>query len=414
MNGIEYLSKKNNKNLIIFVHGFTGSKDTWKNKNGKYFPDMLLENVDILNNFDVAYFNYYSKFMEIFTGRISNLGLKRIFLKKGDKNRKNIDIYSLADFMKSTIRYNCESYDNIVIIAHSMGGLIAKSYIIKEIQDFSETKVGLFISLAVPHMGTNLANLAKVINNRNIQINNLEPLNNVITELNRNWVKVDHPKTIYFVGQYDNVVEKTSAISIDKIEEDIIQCDDDHLSISKPSSKEELNYIAIEKELLEFKNNVGKKEDIIVKKFNDDGRYDNDLFVIKLIVADIDKTLVNGAKSNFFNAEYLCKILNTAQLNSLEELYVKIKDLYVLYYGKYVSDEIKSGNELLTNINKAIREDDKLNIICKKYKELFSLITSIHKTGMLHQMADQENEDIYWKKDCTEDIKKIMNLGEDL
>ncbi len=412
MNGIEYINEKNNKNLIIFVHGFTGSKDTWKNKNGEYFPDMLLENEDILNNFDVAYFNYYSKFLEIFNSRISNLVLKTIFLNKGDKNRKNIDIYSLADFMKSTIRFNCESYDNIIIIAHSMGGLIAKSYIINEIQDFGETKVGLFISLAVPHMGSDLANLAKLINNKNIQIKNLEPLNDIIIELNRNWVKIDHPKTIYFVGQYDDVVEKTSAIAIDKIKEEIISCDDDHLSISKPSSKKELNFIAVEKRLLEFKDNVSKKKDITVKKFNDDGRYNDDLFVIKLIVADIDNTLINGAKVNFFNAEYLCKILNASQLKALEELYVKIKDLYVLYYGKYVSNEIKSSNELLTKINEAIREDDKLNISCKKYKELFSLISSIHKTGMLHQMANEESEDIYWKKDCVEEIRKVMNLGE--
>lgn len=408
MDGIEYTHNQNNSNLIIFVHGFTGSKETWKNEDGKYFPDMLIENSDIANNFDIAYFNYFSKFLEVFNSRISNL-TKKLFFKKKGKNSKNLDISSIADFMRSTIRYQCESYKNIIIIAHSMGGLVSKSFIIKEIQDIGDTKVRLFLSLAVPHKGTNLASISSFIKIKNIQINELQPLNDTIDSLNREWIKIKHPKTVYFVGEYDDVVDKNSEIAFDKEKEDAVYCNDDHISISKPKTKEELNYVAVEKELMAFIESKKSRGSIIVKKFEDDGRYDDELFVIKLIVADINPMLMSGAKQSFFNAEYLTKILNPEQLKCIEELYVKIKDLYTIYYGKYISSEIKSSNELLTKIHEKIREDNKLDISCDDYKQLFAFINSIHKTGMLHQMANQKGEGIYWGKDCEKEIEKIMN-----
>ncbi|MFP3471114.1 hypothetical protein R0J90_13815, partial [Micrococcus sp. SIMBA_144] len=55
-------SKKGTKdNLIIFVHGFTGDSNTWVNSEGKSFAEMLLESPLIKKNFDICYFNYFTK-----------------------------------------------------------------------------------------------------------------------------------------------------------------------------------------------------------------------------------------------------------------------------------------------------------------------------------------------------------------
>lgn len=413
MIGIDYVQQQSNKNLILFVHGFTGSKDTWKNSKEEYFPEMLLENIDIKNNFDIAYFNYYSKFVEPFGSKISNLALKKLFPNISKKARKNLDIYSLADYMLSTIRYNCDNYDNIIIIAHSMGGLISKAFILNEMKEYGDTKVRLFLSLAVPHSGSNLANLAKLIKIKNIQVNDLVPLNDTTTKLSRDWISIQHPKVVYFIGQYDEVVEKNSGVPFDNSKPDIVYCDDNHTSISKPESDKELVFMSVQKKLIEFIKEQNIYKNMKVKKFNDDGSYDDELFVVKLIVADIDTTLINGAKQNFFNAEYVTRILNKDQLECLEELYIKIKDLYIIYYGKFISKNIKCSNELLTKIHEKIREDNQLNISGNEYKKLFSLISYMHKTGMLHQLANKKDEGIFWKENCDQDIEEFIKEKRD-
>ena len=406
--GIEYVQQKNNRSLILFVHGFTGSKDTWKNSKDEYLHEMLMKNEDIANNFDFAYFNYYTKFLEFFDSNISSIVLNKLFYKTTKKARKNLSISDLSDNMGSIVKVSCGQYENIIIIAHSMGGLISKSFIINQLKELEYSNVKLFISLAVPHAGSNLANLAQLIGNKNIQINDLAPLNEATTTLSRDWINMEHPKTIYLVGQYDEIVVKNSGIAFDKGKQTIIYCDDDHISICKPESENELVFASIRKYLLDFLNEDKLSKNMTAKKFNDDGSYDEELFVFKLIIADIDKSLINGAKQNFFNAEYITRMLNKDQLDCLEELYIKIKHLYLIYYGKFLSNDIKNSTGLITSIHEKIREDNKLDISNEEFKKIFSKLNYMHKTGMLHQLANEEDGDIFWKKDCEDDVKNFI------
>ena len=73
--------------------------------------------------------------------------------------QKNIKIEKLSDFLKSSIEVYCSNYENIVLIAHSMGGLISKAYILKDLEEQLNPKVKLFLSLAVPHNGSNWAQI---------------------------------------------------------------------------------------------------------------------------------------------------------------------------------------------------------------------------------------------------------------
>lgn len=50
------------KNLILFVHGFTGGKETWINADEiKRIPYFLKDNKEIFENFDFEYFEYFTK-----------------------------------------------------------------------------------------------------------------------------------------------------------------------------------------------------------------------------------------------------------------------------------------------------------------------------------------------------------------
>ena len=55
------------KNLIIFIHGFIGSQETWVKKDGKMpLISYLLDDLEIKNNFNVALFEYYTELTNFF------------------------------------------------------------------------------------------------------------------------------------------------------------------------------------------------------------------------------------------------------------------------------------------------------------------------------------------------------------
>ncbi|WP_305812399.1 hypothetical protein [Photobacterium leiognathi] len=68
MNEFEFYQRREySSKLILFIHGFTGnSVDTWSNKNGKSFPSLLLQDLKIKDNFDVASYNYYTTLLDQF------------------------------------------------------------------------------------------------------------------------------------------------------------------------------------------------------------------------------------------------------------------------------------------------------------------------------------------------------------
>ena len=100
----------------------------------------------------------------------------------------------------------------------------------------------LYVSLAVPHNGSDLATLAKIIFS-NPQIDDLRPLGKNIFDLNSKWVKrQDLPTTVYYQGKNDGIVPEESSEGYDNRHLDIKYSDDDHSSILSPASP---NYIVI-------------------------------------------------------------------------------------------------------------------------------------------------------------------------
>ena len=386
---IEFIHDKGLRNLIIFVHGFTGDNRTWLNTQKTSFPNMILDENEINNNFDVAYFNYYTKLISL-----PKLNLaKRLFQSFWSKKltMKNIDIIELGEFLKSEIHYKCSKYDSIIIIAHSMGGLVAKSYILSEYETDKLSKVKLFLSLAVPHNGSDWASYGQVIFN-NIQISDLKPLSKTIVSLNSKWIKLgtNAPKTVYFYGQHDDAVKKESAVAYDVDKQTTVSCDDNHISIAKPEKKDKINYVAVRKHLIDFINDNNLQHNLEVKEFIDQGQLDEQLFVIKLLIADVHNTLIRGAKETFFNAEYMRKYITRygpQMMDKLSSLYVKIK---LLYNNDFIT-LASNSNALVSTLHKNIIDHDDGFLQCE-----ISMINAFHKTGMLHQLANQLEHEIWW------------------
>lgn len=406
---IEYTTKTGKNNLILFVHGFCGGAETWSNSNGSSFLSLLSNDPEISNNFDIAQYVYYTKLTNLYAkaSRVSKF-LQRLLPTSYGKLRKNISIQEIGNLIGTEIRFNLQDYDNIIVVGHSMGGLVTKSAIIDEIKNNIPSKIKLFVSLAVPHQGAELATFGKLFSD-NLQIEELTPLNGFIHEINDEWQKTSlRPTTKYFYGVYDAIVPKTSAIPVDKEKSDSVPVDEDHSSIAKPENSTSTTYCAVKQIILDFEKSDPGMSDLHFQSLEDEAELNDELFVLKLLCGDIHKTAIRTSKEAFHNAEYIRRIFSSeAEQKRLSDLYSKIRNLYVMSYTKYLHNGIPNSGLLLVDVHESILKEDKLFL-----STFIPFINAIHKQGMLHQLANSPDENIWWTKNGSLESLIIKKHGE--
>jgi len=394
----EFFQKTEGRNnLVLFVHGFRGGASTWENKNGSSFPRLLLTDEYIKDNFDVAVYEYFSVLTDLFAeSKTKYRIIKDFILNRTSKKEKNLDINELSKNLNSLIRFSLGEYENIYIVAHSMGGLITKSLIINQFQNNDDTNVRLFVSLAVPHLGAEKATFGSIISS-NLQIDNLRPVCEFIGKLNEKWIQLDNrPITKYVYGSYDEYVTETSAVAIELESKDVSSVAEDHNSISKPDSDTHLLVIAVCQFLKEACQHT-ELRDVGYQKLADDTLYDDELFVIKLIVAGIAPDVQLNVKELFLNAEYARKLLKSKyDKRKLEDLFENLQQLYRDSYDRHLAGgEINSGILLAEVHEKITSEDSRL------LKSLIPALRVFHKKGMLHLLANSKEADVWWTKNKT-------------
>jgi hypothetical protein len=392
---IEFIHKTNRDTAILFIHGFTGGKETWKNSEHGYFFEQLLQIDIIKDNFDVAIFEYFTKLSSLFADASSAVGrLKSLFVNIQPKSKKNISIEEISALLSSRIRFELSAYNNIIIVAHSMGGLVAKACILNDLRQGQPSKIKLLLSFAVPHLGANLATYGKLLSN-NKQINDLAPLSELCPTMNNEWVKYSFkPDVKYFYGTYDQIVTKGSAIGTDNLPQDIIACDDDHLSICKPSGSSSIAIAATREFLTQFIQKSILESGLSAKRLDDTSQYKDEAFVLKLMLADVHNAAIKHSKEHFLNAEYARKLFSSAtDQDKLRLLYEKIRTLYQNSYEKFVSETGGNSTQLVNEIHQRIVSED-----ADYLKTALPLIHGLHKMGMLHQLANDLKNDVWWNE----------------
>jgi hypothetical protein len=125
---LEFLREENSDTLVVFIHGiFSNTKSAFKLKNQQgHFWD-LFKNKYSFSKIDFASFSY---------GRIDPSRLKHW-------ESPNMNFIKLAEDLHSQIK----KYYNVVLIGHSQGGLLAKTYSIL----YRKIQGVFFISLHSPH-----------------------------------------------------------------------------------------------------------------------------------------------------------------------------------------------------------------------------------------------------------------------
>ncbi len=268
------------ENLIVFIHGFTGTNDTWQLLDGsKPFVDELLRNEAIKQNYNVVLFRYIS---EKFGNEKSKNILKKLiaeFKRKtiGRQKNYNLSIDKIAQLLDAHIGIYCSENRigsvNLFFIAHSMGGIVAKEFICR-FNDREKYVFSQFHSINVPHSGSDLAIIRNIFG-RNIQAEGLMPNSDIIHRLDREWTKINSnrlPKSIYYVGYSDDTVDSNSALGSENrtTNVEVFPHEGGHSDFLTQKAEENsiLNKVKIELEsgLL---NILRSKVDLLENEFND-------------------------------------------------------------------------------------------------------------------------------------------------
>jgi hypothetical protein len=398
-NNIRIIGDNKSETLVLFIHGFIGGAETWRCPNAPSFPEFLNMESELNPSYDFGFFEYYTKLVDLYPKVQNSYSKVSAWINPRYRQaQKNIPVSEIAALLKSAMKYQLSQYQKIIIVAHSMGGLVAKKAIAEDLKESGSTKIQLFVSLAVPHQGAEGATFGSMISS-NIQIKNLKPINEFIMGLSQDWISLrNKPKTLYCYGTNDRVVEKASAIALKGDDNyDEIAFYADHISICKPPDINSAIYSTLKTILLDFKHHETKLSGMKYQPLENDESFDDMVFVLKLVVADVHHSTVKDCKELFLNAEYIRKFLKSAdEQEKLESLYVKIRQLYKDSYNSFVNGKDITSGELVAEVHKKISEQDGALL-----KSLSEYVQEFHKKGMLHQLANDQSNDIWWSKEQT-------------
>jgi len=216
--------------LLVFVHGFNSAKDTaWGE-----FPSFIKTDPGF-DDFNIHRFGYPTKLCR----QVSDIRNQGGFL---------------ASFLESVFTNTQQMYREVVLVGHSMGGLVILEALLKlerdHLQLLKEQDLKV-LTFGTPYLGVeNTEVLTLFCDNK--QVNDMRALNDKLGELSRDWTQrfnqiaaSDGRETpqvpLYaFRGTEDRFVTETSACGYPQIP--CQQVDGDHISLVKPTSRSHLAY----------------------------------------------------------------------------------------------------------------------------------------------------------------------------
>ena len=217
--------------VVVFIHGLFGTTSgTWTAKNGATFFRLLADDPDFAGKVDIFAFGFTSR---MFAGG-------------------SLSVIEAANALDQTlIRNRVWDYDQVVLVGHSMGGLVAMRALVKHAD--KRRKVPLLVLYSSPQEGAQIATLGRQFAN-NRALRQLLPAdeNDFLEGLDDDWSNLpesDRPSVVCAyetkgVGSAVTIVKRSSATRYCGPERIAIG-GADHLSIVKPANREDLSYITL-------------------------------------------------------------------------------------------------------------------------------------------------------------------------
>ena len=297
---IKHIDDPNSDNCIVFIHGLGGGSSTFMS-----FSDYLSRKWNLEFGILLKFFTYYKKIFNINLFK-KNIGHNTIrflisiftyipgvlsFIIKAIWSKRNTHN---TDLLSKYIEENCFDKKNIILVAHSMGGIIARQYLVKcRKNQVDIRKFKMLVTYATPHKGSHIANYISIKNIPLInsiylktsaflnyrlspQIGDLSNFSEFIEELDKDWRDFNIEKNVRFlriIANFDSVVKKESAQLHEDDFENIFDYDYTHSSIIKPK-KNNNSFPPIDK-FIEQLNTIDLEIDEYYEELEEELDYDS-------------------------------------------------------------------------------------------------------------------------------------------
>jgi hypothetical protein len=219
--------KHNKPAVVVFVHGIFGTKkDTWLNQgSGGSFPELLATDPELKDKIDVFAFEYFTP-----------------------KWGAAPSIVDLADQLRGELNdhHVYEDHKKVVFLAHSMGGIIVRQFLLNHQERMSQVPMIFFY--ATPTNGSELASLAEIASD-NPQLRGMKPIegNDLLQSIQSMWLSSNAAKSIASYCGVEElptsgvmVVTRSSATSM--CNRDLDPFSANHIDIVKPTDRTDPRY----------------------------------------------------------------------------------------------------------------------------------------------------------------------------
>jgi pimeloyl-ACP methyl ester carboxylesterase len=213
------------KLLILFVHGLAGSDGSW----GK-FDELIATDPQLSKKVETAHFTYPTK-----------------LVRWWPFGWKSMRTQQIADSLMTEIDRRFVHFERILLVCHSMGGLVGKRYIIANLERGLPLRVQGIIFFATPHTGAGLATAANLLSTQHYHVRQLRKDSDFLDLVTRSWVdlKCDSKlRTFYVTAGQDQVVHAKSSEGPPGSHHDTI-ANAGHISVIKPESAHDLSFLIV-------------------------------------------------------------------------------------------------------------------------------------------------------------------------
>jgi hypothetical protein len=396
-------TNKKNKSLAVFVHGFTGNYiSTWGQ-----LPELLTTDPG-LQHFDFLFWGYSSDLL-FPKGEFIIDNIRQLLTQFISKHKTSQHIEVVAQGLQTELDY-LDDYDNIVLIGHSLGGLVIRSFIIQNLKSYKKKnfarikKIKQILLFGTPNEGLDLAN-NKILSSLNNQISDMGSYNEFINSLREEWVELVFKNknlkfsTLMIAGEDDYFVPFEQVTKYFRDSRELTK--GDHLAMVKPISIYDTSYKIIANNLLKVEYSslsIIQKSLSPVLINRSTGQTKELLEKVRKLIADRgldDELWSKSISSQYFlvnlarllqltkNADYI-NLLNTF----LQSFFMKVDNSIVLAEDKVYITQNEARKQKKHMIN-----EDETDVYYSRYNKLagknldIELLLDNYHYGLVAQLS---------------------------
>jgi predicted alpha/beta hydrolase family esterase len=266
------------RGLIFFLHGLGGSgQATWQG-----FTD-LIQRDPKLKQYDIHFYSYPTSLFRL------------------PWSQKRPKIQTLSESVRSEINNRFPDRSDIILVCHSLGGLIGRKYLVEEVKGGVPLRVRGLLLYATPNTGAAIAAIGSLVSWRHNQLRQLCRDADVVRDLGNDWTLFKVAELIkikYVAAGLDRVVDELSARESwgNHAVETVI--DKGHIDIVKPAAPTDLSFLILKNFVLSLEQELEPPPTSLKHYLTDSGKRNarrrSAGSRFRVIGFDLDGTLLRG------------------------------------------------------------------------------------------------------------------------